>query len=109
MEWDSWSRIDYLGLARYVTPEATRWLSLDVNRFDLTGEDKAVRRRIVKAIYDALQAKRIYYDPARYDPSSFLQTICTPAEILDERQQVACLDLTTLFCGLCLGNNLLST
>jgi len=109
MEWDPWPRSDYLGLARYVTPEAKRCLSLNVNRCDLTGEDKDVRYQIVKAIYDALLEKRIYYDPPRYDPSSFRQSICTPAEILNERLQVTCLDLATLFCGLCLGYDLLST
>src|SRR6266567_2971172 len=109
MEWDSWSRKDYLSLARYVTPEAIRWLPLDVNRFDLVGGDHQVRYQLIETIYNDLLTRRIYYDPSIYDPSSFRQTICTPAEILEERQQVACLDLAILFCGLCLGNNLLST
>jgi len=33
--WPKWSRLDDRGLARFVTPEAQRWVPLPINRFDV--------------------------------------------------------------------------
>lgn len=103
MTWEPWSRIDDRGLARFVTSEAKRWLALDVSRFDV-GED---RRQIVEAIYNALVEKNIRYALEDYHPSEALQPIRPPAEILGAPYEGTCLDLAVLFCGLCLGNELL--
>lgn len=106
MKWEPWPRIDQKGLARYVTPEAGRWLALEINRFDLKGQSDE-NRAIVEAIYAALLDKNIRYAREEYHPSEALQTIRTPAEILEAPREGTCLDLAGLFCGLCLHNELL--
>jgi hypothetical protein len=106
MSWKPWSRVDDRGLARYVTPEAKRWLALDVSRFDL-GENPEGRRRVVQAIYEALVAKEIRYALEEYHPSAAQQPIRTPPEILEAPREGTCLDLAVLFCGLCLASDLL--
>jgi hypothetical protein len=103
MKWEPWSRNDPQGLSRYVTSEAKQWLALDVNRFDVGDQ----RRVIIQAIYNALVAKDIRYNLEDYHPAERLQHIRTPAEILDAPREGTCLDLAALFCGLCLGNELL--
>lgn len=103
MKWEPWSRHDPQGLARYVTPEAAQWLALDVNRFDVGRQ----RRVLIEAIYDALVAKNIRYSTEDYHPAERLQRIRTPAEILNAPREGTCLDLAALFCGLCLGYELL--
>jgi hypothetical protein len=103
MKWEPWSRNDPQGLSRYVTSEAKQWLALDVNRFDVGDQ----RRVIIEAIYNALVAKDIRYNLEDYHPAERLQHIRTPAEILDAPREGTCLDLAALFCGLCLGNELL--
>jgi hypothetical protein len=112
MPYPPWSRIDYTGLARFVTPDA--WLRLDLSRFDiehrLDAEDGAEGRRlIVGAIYAALQTQAIHYAWERYDSRAAYedqQTIRTPSEIFGSGEGT-CLDLAVLFCGLCLRNELL--
>jgi hypothetical protein len=106
MSWDPWSRVDDRGLARFVTPEANRWLALDISRFDTTGQPDQ-RRLLVEAIYNALLKKDIRYAFEQYHPAESLQPIRTPAAILDAPREGTCLDLAALFCGLCLGNELL--
>jgi hypothetical protein len=104
--WPQWSRVDDRGLARFVTPQASRWLTLPVNRFDLA-EDPDRHRKIARAIYDALRERGIRYALEAYHPSQALQTIRTPAEVLTAPREGTCLDLAALFCGLCLANELL--
>jgi len=106
MYWEPWSKVDDRGLARFVTPEATRWLALDISRFDITGQPDE-RRLLVEAIYNELVKKNIHYALEEYHPAERLQPIRTPAEILDAPREGTCLDLAALFCGLCLGNELL--
>jgi hypothetical protein len=106
MSWEPWSRVDDQGLARYVTPEATRWLTLDISRFDTSGQPDE-RRLLVEAIYNALLKKNIRYAFEEYHPAESLQPIRPPAAILDAPREGTCLDLAALFCGLCLGNELL--
>ena len=105
MAWE-WSKVDEKGLARFVTAEAVRLVTLPINRQDLTHHSNN-RRRIVKAIYNALAAKGVKYTPEKYHPSAALQPIRTPDEILKAPREGTCLDLAALFCGLCLGNELL--
>ena len=104
MTWQEWRQQNQLELASFVTDEAARWLSIP--RYDLINHpDQYVR--IVEAIYTALCNKHIRYELEKYHPLSMLQRIRTPAEILVYQKEGNCLDLATLFCGLCLGNGLL--
>ena len=57
--------------------------------------------------YEALTPLKISYAPEKYDPQEERQQIRTPAEILDAPKEGTCLDLSVLFCGLCLGFDLL--
>jgi hypothetical protein len=106
LAWPQWSRVDDRGLARFVTPQASRWLGLPISRFDLA--DQLDRQRIVaRAVYDTLKERGINYALEEYHPSQTLQTIRTPPEILIAPQEGTCLDLAALFCGLCLAYELL--
>ena len=106
LAWPHWSRIDDRGLARFATPSASRWLPLEISRFDLG--DRPDRHLLVcEAIYDALSARNIRYDLEQYHPSAALQTIRTPPQILEAPREGTCLDLAVLFCGLCLAYELL--
>jgi hypothetical protein len=51
--------------------------------------------------------KQINYALEEFNPSDHEQHIRTPAEVLKAPCEGTCLDLATLFCGLCLGNELL--
>jgi hypothetical protein len=104
--WPPWPRVDRRGLARFVTPEANRWLPLPCSRFDLA--DQPDQRRIIAgAIYDALKERNIRYALEEYHPSQALQIIRTPPEVIIAPREGTCLDLAALFCGLCLANDLL--
>jgi hypothetical protein len=105
MSWE-WSRKNEKDLARFVTPEAVRWLNLSVNRTDLL-QQRNGRRQLVQTIYEALAAKQMRYAPEKYHPSEAIQLIRTPPEILEAPKEGTCLDLAALFCGLCLGYELL--
>lgn len=101
-----WSRIDDRGLARFVSSQANRWLPLQINRFDLSSNPEA-SKVVAKAIYEQLVSCRIRYALEAYHPSEALQTIRTPHEVLTSPREGTCLDLATLFCGLCLAYELL--
>lgn len=104
--WPQWSRVDERGLARFVTAASSRWLPLEISRFDVG--DRPDRHLVIcQAIYDALVAREIRYDLEEYHPSAALQTIRTPAEVLEAPRVGTCLDLAALFCGLCLAYELL--
>ncbi|TBA29348.1 ATP-binding protein [Rhizobium ruizarguesonis] len=104
--WPQWSRKDDRGLARYATPLAGRLLPLPVNRFDLS-QEAGWQAKVIRAIYDALKERSIRYALEQYHPSQALQTIRTPQEILIKPREATCLDLSLLFCGLCLAYELL--
>src|SRR5262245_57834609 len=106
MGWEPWSRKNPIDLARYVTPLAKRWLPLDANAFDVEREAGG-RRRLIEAIYSELVMKSIRYALEEYHPSHQLQVIRTPGEVLASPRQGTCLDLAALFCGVCLGYELL--
>ena len=106
LTWPEWSRVDDRGLARFVTPQASRWMPLPVNRFDLA--DRPDRQLIIaRTIYDTLRDRRIRYALEQYHPSDAVQTIRTPPAVLEAPREGTCLDLAALFCGLCLANELL--
>ncbi|MET7898566.1 AAA family ATPase [Streptomyces mirabilis] len=101
-----WPRADERGLVRYVTAQAGRWLPLDIDRFELVGRTDHPRR-VAESIYDSLRGRNIRYALEAYHPSAALQTIRTPAEVLVSPREGTCLDLATLYCGLCLAYELL--
>jgi hypothetical protein len=104
--WPPWSRMDHRGLARFITPLASRWLPLPISRFDLASQPDQ-QRMIARAIYGALKERNIRYALEEYHPSRALQPIRTPPEVIIAPQEGTCLDLAALFCGLCLANELL--
>jgi|GEM_PF-1405291 len=106
LTWPQWSKIDHVGLARFVTPQANRWLPSPVNRFDL-GETPDRHTSIVKGIYEALSQRNIRYELEEPHPSEVLQAIRPPPAILVAPREGTCLDLAAVFCGLCLANELL--
>jgi hypothetical protein len=104
--WPPWPKIDEKGLARYVTPDAVTLWSLGANRFDLmAGHDPY--RQLAAAIYDRLKSWGISYAYEKYRPERERQEIRTPAEILRAPREGTCLDLAAVYCGLCLGSDLL--
>jgi hypothetical protein len=106
LAWPQWSRVDDRGLARFVTPQASRWLALPISRFDLANQPDR-QLLVARAVYDTLKEHGIRYALEEYHPSQALQTIRTPPEILIAPQEGTCLDLAALYCGLCLAYELL--
>jgi hypothetical protein len=104
--WGPWAKANLADLARYAIPGSTRLLRLEENAHDLS-ERPDGRRALVQAIYDALVRRRVRYSLEPHDPSPHTQLIRTPQEILEAPGQGTCLDLALLFCGLCLGYELL--
>ncbi len=103
MTWKPWPRIEHEGLARYVTPEAGRFVKLPIEPLDAAGDFRAV----AQAIYETLAAAGITYAFEEYHPSEALQTIRPPQEVVDKPGRGTCLDLAALFCGVCLQYELL--
>jgi hypothetical protein len=107
MGWEEpWSRAAPASLARYVSSNAVSYLRLEINRTDhltRTGD----RRSLVAAIYNALLDCDIRYCAEKGGQDYHLQRIRAPHEILGAPGEGTCLDLAALFCGLCLGNDLL--
>jgi hypothetical protein len=101
-----WKKKEWVGLARYVDPEAERWLRLPVSRLHPAGQPDGVRD-VVEALYTELVNKQIRYAPELYRPNDQEQAIRKPREVLREPGKGTCLDLAALFCGLCLGSELL--
>lgn len=93
-------------LARYVTPDAGDLVTVPVRRIELEQRPEG-RRELAAAIYETLSGLGIRYATERYHPSAALQHIRTPEEILRSPHEGTCLDLATLFCGVCLANELL--
>lgn len=104
MSWE-WPKTDRAGLARYVLPDAAESFDIGINRNDLS-PDADGRRTLLDAIYFALQGKQLRYALEKYNPNEAIQLIRSPPEILG-RKEGTCLDLSLLFCGVCLGYELL--
>jgi hypothetical protein len=102
-----WSKANEKDLAKFVNGDAVKLLdNLGVNRFDLSQTPEG-RRELVKAIYNALVARNINYAFEQYQPEAETQIVRPPHEILGSSGEGTCLDLAALFCGLCLGYELL--
>lgn len=104
MSWE-WPKTDRAGLARYVLPDAAELFEIEVNRNDLSRNAEG-RKMLLDAIYFSLQSQKLRYALEKYHPNDATQLIRSPAEILG-RKEGTCLDLALLFCGVCLGNELL--
>lgn len=104
MSW-KWPKIERQGLARYALPDAARNFALGTSRYDLA-QGASGRRNLANAIYSSLQSKKINYALEKYNGSDAVQLIRTPSEIIEQKEGT-CLDLALLFCGVCLGNELL--
>lgn len=107
MDW-RWPRANPKDIVRYVNRNAANLVRLAENRYDLTQKFEG-RRQLIEAIYNALvnREKKVRYALEPYHPSKAFQLIRTPPEVLDTPGEGTCLDLAILFCGLCLGNELL--
>jgi hypothetical protein len=102
-----WSKANEKDLAKFVNGDTVKLFDkLGVNRFDLSQTPDG-RRELVKAIYNTLVARNINYAYEQYQAESETQIIRPPHEILDVPGEGTCLDLAALFCGLCLGYELL--
>jgi len=105
MEWE-WSKNNEKSVAHFVTDKSAELLKLAVNPFDLVHNCEG-RRRLVEVIYQALVNKEINYTWAKYSPDDAIQRIRNPHEVLSFPGTGTCLDLALLFCGICLGYDLL--
>lgn len=106
LEW-KWEKNNKINLVKFVNKKAVELLSkLPENRFDLV-QSKKGRRKLVETIYNCLLSKNIRYAYEIYQPKETEQLIRTPSQILSSLGEGTCLDLALLFCGLCLGCDLL--
>ncbi len=100
-----YAKNDRLGLARHVERGVGERLTLEASRYDRQQEAGGLLN-VVRLIYEALSAKGIRYAPVPYNEFEQLQTIRTASNVLGQREG-NCLDLAVLFCGACLGYDLL--
>jgi hypothetical protein len=105
MEWE-WSKNNEKSVAHFVTDKSAELLKLAVNPFDLVHNCEG-RRRLVEVIYQALVNKEINYTGPKYSPDDAIQRIRNPHEVLSSPGTGTCLDLALVFCGICLGYDLL--
>lgn len=105
MSWKPWPKGDEKGLVRYVLPNVASGVRLAVGREDLLAAGK--RRELLQTIYESLLTKDIRYAREKFDPILEQQQIRPPEEIFQGAGDATCLDLSLLFAGLCLGNELL--
>ncbi|MGC2237989.1 MAG: hypothetical protein WA584_17650 [Pyrinomonadaceae bacterium] len=101
----NWSKIEREGIARFIMPQASSGLDLPEGRLEII--KRGGRLALVEAIYNSLREKGIKYVNEPYNPAEQLQPIRSYAEIFNAPGEGTCLDLALLFCGLCLGNDLL--
>ena len=104
-----WSKYDDRGIARFVLNNATDWLTsprppVNWNDMHQSVED---REKLVKALYNTLREYPIRYTPEKYQPDQAQQSVRRPDEILDRPGEGTCLDLSLLFCGICIGCDLI--
>jgi hypothetical protein len=105
--WPPWAKLaGPKQLAMYVQPEVTKLIRLRSSRYDaVVGEGD--RRSVIADVYDALANCGIRYVHESFDPRASVQPIRQPVEIMVAPGEGTCLDLAVLFCGACLGFDLL--
>jgi hypothetical protein len=104
MEW-IWNKAEKTSIARFATDRALQLFELKDNIFDLVQGKKV--ETILQGIYETLVAQNIQYDLEKFSSATMEQRIRTPVEVLVQPRQGTCLDLSLVFCGLCLGCRLL--
>lgn len=105
MEW-KWSKANEKDIAKFVAKDAHQLLKLHKSSYDLV-QNREGRKQLVKLIYEALINKNINYNGPKYHPDDVIQPIRKPGEVLLCPNTGTCLDLALLFCGICLGYDLL--
>jgi len=105
MEWE-WSKNNEKSVAHFVTDKSAKLLKLPTNHSDLVRNCEG-RRQLIEVIYQALVNKEINYAWAKYNPDDAIQRIRNPHEVLSSPGTGTCLDLALVFCGICLGYDLL--
>lgn len=100
MPWDWPKESPYL-LNVYARQEVEHVLPEGVSSFDLLQEEDGVRR-LLRAIYDALRARRVSYALERPADRPEFQIVRKAGEVLGSDRQGTCLDLALLFSSLCL-------
>jgi tetratricopeptide (TPR) repeat protein len=103
-----WSQSDEKGLAYHIDSGSVLpphfSLPTQVNRTELLMWNK---RQLAEEIYNMLLTKSIMYSPEPAHDEPGIQLIRTPKEILEIHREGTCLDLATLYCGLCQAVGLL--
>jgi hypothetical protein len=105
MTWP-WRRYEPTMLCRYMRSEAKRAVAPEVNPLDYVQREDGITD-LVRDLYAALLSRKINYALEPVESSVKVQEIRTPEEILDTRGEGTCIDLSLLFCGICLGCDLL--
>lgn len=100
------AKIDRTGIARYVSADVTRWVTLSKSGFDIADSNDG-RNKLAENIYSRLLEHNIAYDKEPFYPTQGIQVIRSPGEILEHPKRGTCLDLSLLYCGLLIGNGLL--
>ena len=81
MSW-MWSKVDKMGLARFVLDNAKDWLiepRLSANWNDLNVSIDG-RKQLLCAVYETLCRYRITYTPEKYQPDQSQQLVRTPTK-----------------------------
>ncbi len=112
MSWqwiEKWNNNDPYSLPRYASPNAYGWLKerFSINP-DAYNRDPDGRRELVQSIYETLRRQRINYRlEESMDERGINQTIRHPSKVLIHPREGTCLDLSLVFCGLCISARLL--
>lgn len=107
MHWE-WPKANEKDLVKYVLRSATELLAITENRYDLLNQaNGSYCRKILEEIYNKLVERQVRYALELYDPCNAIQLIRNPRQLLVSPREGTCLDLALLFCGICIGYELL--
>jgi hypothetical protein len=102
--WEVWAFEEPKRLARYVSDEAEDSFPV-ADQVNWRIQERLERLEAIQQIYEMLaglpEDQRIFYALEEYHPDQDKQPIRSPRKIREARRGT-CLDLTLLFCGLCL-------
>lgn len=102
--WEPWSFEERRRLARYVSDEAEDSFPV-ADKLSWRIESGLDRLEAIQKVYEGLagrpEGQRLFYALEEYHPAADRQPVRSPRKILEARRGT-CLDLTLLFCGLCL-------
>lgn len=102
--WEPWSFEERRRVARYVSDEAEDFFPV-ADKLSWRLESGLDRLEAIQKVYEGLagrpEGQRLFYALEEYHPAADRQPVRSPRKILEARRGT-CLDLTLLFCGLCL-------